>query len=87
MRSDIVDHRVSFTGRLSPTRLLSAATLGSFLRHLWQTHQERRALAELEPRLLRDMGIDPVAAAHEIERPFWELSAHHEVAFRRQLGH
>ncbi len=85
MRSDIIDHRLSSTGRLSPARLLSPTVVGGYLSRLWQTHQERRALAELEPRLLRDMGIDPVAAAHEIERPFWALSAHHDVAFRRLL--
>ena len=87
MRSDIIDHRLSSTGRLSPARLLSPAVVGNYLSRLWQTHRERRALADLEPRLLRDIGIDPIAAAHEIERPFWALSAHHEVAFRRQLNH
>jgi uncharacterized protein YjiS (DUF1127 family) len=87
MRSDIIDHRLSSPGRLSPARLLSPAVVGSYLSRLWQTHRERRALAELEPRLLRDIGIDPIAAAHEVERPFWALSAHHDVAFRRRLNH
>jgi uncharacterized protein YjiS (DUF1127 family) len=80
MRSDILVHRFSTTGRPSLAQLLSPATLGDFLLRLWQS------LAELDPRLLRDIGIEPVAAAREIERPFWELSPHHAAAFRRRLG-
>jgi uncharacterized protein YjiS (DUF1127 family) len=87
MRSDIIDHRLSASGRPSLAQWLSPALIGGYLLRLWQTHQERCRLAELEPRLLRDIGIDPVAATQEVERPFWQLSAHHEAAFRRQLGH
>lgn len=87
MRSDIIDHRLSGTGRPLLARLLSPAVIGDFLLRLWRTQQERRHLAELDPRLLRDIGIDPVAAALEIDRPFWQLSAHHDAAFRRQLFH
>lgn len=87
MSTGIIDHRISTMGRPPLARFLSPAAIGSYLLHLWQTKRERRALADLEPRLLRDMGIDPVAAAHEIERPFWALSAHHDAAFRRQFGH
>ncbi len=85
MRSDIIDHRLLGTGRPSLAQLLSPAVIGEYLLRLWRTQQERRHLAELDPRLLRDIGIDPAAAAQEIERPFWELSAHHDAAFRRQL--
>lgn len=87
MRSDVIGHHLSTTGRLSPAMLLSPAALGTYLVRLWKTHRERRALAELEPRLLRDIGIDPGAAAREIERPFWALSTHHDAALRRQLHH
>jgi uncharacterized protein YjiS (DUF1127 family) len=60
------------------------AVLGTYLVKLWQSNRERQRLAELDPRLLRDIGIDPVAAAHEVERPFWQLSAHHEGELRKQ---
>jgi len=85
MRSDILVHRFSTTGRPSLAQLLSPAVLGDFLRRLWQSHRERQSLADLDPRLLRDIGVDPVSAAREIERPFWELSPHHAAAFRRHL--
>ncbi len=35
--------------------------------------RERRALAGLNDRVLRDIGIDPDAAAVEAARPFWDL--------------
>lgn len=38
-----------------------------------QVARERRALAGLGERQLRDLGIDPVEAAREAARPFWEL--------------
>ena len=85
MRSDTIDHSLSATGRPSLARLLSPVVAGDYLWRLLQTHRERRQLADLEPRLLRDLGIDPGAAIAEIERPFWELSAYHEAAFRRQM--
>jgi uncharacterized protein YjiS (DUF1127 family) len=33
--------------------------------------RERRALAELDDRLLRDIGITRYDAAHEVAKPFW----------------
>jgi uncharacterized protein YjiS (DUF1127 family) len=33
--------------------------------------RQRRALAQLDARLLRDIGRDRVAVAREIEKPFW----------------
>ena len=40
---------------------------------LWLTRRrERLALAELDERLLRDIGIDRVTAMREAERPFWD---------------
>jgi len=86
MRSDMVVHRFSSPGRPSLARLLSPAVIGDYLVRLWQSHRERQSLAELDTRLLRDIGIEPSAAAREIERPFWALSSHHAAAFRRQLG-
>lgn len=40
---------------------------------LWRAlARERRALATLDARLLRDMGISEGDAAREAARPFWE---------------
>lgn len=33
--------------------------------------QQRRRLAELDDRLLRDIGLDRPAALREAEKPFW----------------
>lgn len=40
---------------------------------LWLVRRrERLALAELDDRLLRDIGIDRLTAQFEADRPFWE---------------
>lgn len=44
-----------------------AATLTLWLRNL----ATRRALAELPPHLLDDVGLSPAAARREAARPFW----------------
>ena len=87
MRSAIINPRLAPAGRLSLAHVLSPRAIGLFLLKLWQSNRERQRLADLDSRLLRDMGIDPMAAAHEVDRPFWQLSAHHAAALRRQLGH
>ena len=39
----------------------------------WQERaEERYALAELDDRLLRDIGLDRIAAAREARKPFWQ---------------
>ena len=39
----------------------------------WLTRRrERLVLAELDDRLLRDIGIDRLTALREAERPFWD---------------
>ena len=39
----------------------------------WATlRRERLELAELDTRLLRDIGVDRIAALREAERPFWD---------------
>ena len=86
MRSSMINQRLAGTGQLPLAQLLSPSAFGAYLVSLWQSNRERQRLAELDPRLLRDLGIDPRAAEHEIERPFWQLSAHHEVELRRKLG-
>ncbi len=32
----------------------------------------RRGLARLDPRMLRDIGLDPAARAAECDKPFWQ---------------
>lgn len=43
------------------------------IRTAFAVAQERRALRDLSPVQLRDMGIDPVAAEFEATRSFWDL--------------
>lgn len=39
---------------------------------LWQARaEERHALAEMDERILRDIGVDRAAARHEAAKPFW----------------
>ena len=39
---------------------------------LWyERSRQRRRLARLDDRLLRDIGIDRIAAMEEISKPFW----------------
>ncbi|MEI4486902.1 DUF1127 domain-containing protein [Frigidibacter sp. MR17.14] len=38
--------------------------------------RQRRALALLDPHLLRDVGLGPEQAAREAERPLWDAPAH-----------
>ncbi len=38
---------------------------------MYQRARQRRALARLDPRLLRDIGISPEQAQQEIDKPFW----------------
>ena len=35
--------------------------------------RERRRLLELDPRLLKDVGLTPEQAWHEASRPFWDV--------------
>lgn len=40
---------------------------------VWQARvRQRRALAALDAHLLRDIGVDPVQAANEARKPFWQ---------------
>lgn len=38
----------------------------------WQArHRERNALAELDPRMLKDLGLTRTDIGREIDKPFW----------------
>jgi uncharacterized protein YjiS (DUF1127 family) len=39
--------------------------------HCYARHEQRRDLAELDARMLKDVGIAPADAAEEIRKPFW----------------
>lgn len=48
---------------------------GRALGRLWlRRARTRRALAELDERLLRDVGLDPMTARAEASLPFWRAS-------------
>lgn len=48
---------------------------GAALLRLWlRRARTRRHLAELDERLLRDVGLDPLTAREEAGRPFWRAS-------------
>lgn len=78
-------HQVPFSARLPWSRLLSPVVVCEYFVRLWRTHRERQSLAELDQRLLRDIGVDPILASYETQRPFWQLSEHHSAAFSRWL--
>lgn len=55
-------------GSIVPGALAQTLKLAVF----WQSRlSERRNLARLDDHLLRDIGLDPDAAANECAKPFW----------------
>ena len=64
--------RPRLAGRSSWAALLHR---GRALVRLWlRRARTRRALAELDERLLRDVGLDPMTAREEARLPFWRAS-------------
>jgi uncharacterized protein YjiS (DUF1127 family) len=62
------------SGRFRHSRVQHAGIVQriSNLMLTWQDRATQRAqLAALDDRLLRDMGIDPVDAMREADKPFW----------------
>ena len=49
-------------------------TWGSAIRTWFERGRQRRALAELDDRLLRDIGVTFEQAKREAARPFWSAS-------------
>ena len=64
-----------FGGRLSPQqRALGLGLLGRFWSLIlqWQERaSQRHALAELDHRMLKDIGLNRAEIAREIDKPFW----------------
>jgi len=62
------------------------------LRHWRERSLQRRRLAELDDRMLRDIGFDRAAALEEASKPFWlcsngsylwvDLARHHDATWR-----
>ncbi len=65
MQSVHLNHQLPHAARYSVARWLSPTVIREYLVRLWQSHGERQRLADLEPRLLRDIGVDPIAASYE----------------------
>jgi uncharacterized protein YjiS (DUF1127 family) len=62
----------STAGRDAPPSLrVALARTGALLRAWIARSRQRRALADLDDRLLRDVGIDRAAARREIDKPIW----------------
>ena len=63
----------------TPSNIAAAAGTRNGTRQSWvvtfmdwiERRRQRRALSELCPHLLKDVGIDPGLAAREIDKPFW----------------
>ena len=47
-------------------------SIASLLRRWLELSRQRRALAQLDERLLQDIGINRTDAVHESQRPFWD---------------
>jgi uncharacterized protein YjiS (DUF1127 family) len=47
-------------------------TLAAWLFACWQRHRQRRALLDLDDRLLRDIGVSRDDARLEAQKRFWE---------------
>ena len=59
----------------SASRMSVISTLQSVTKHVQlmvDKNHQRKQLAQLSIEQLNDMGIDPVAAQKEINKPFWK---------------
>ena len=60
-------HRPATLPPLSRMVLRAAVVIAT-----WETrHTTRKSLRNLDNHLLRDVGLDPMTASTEAERPFW----------------
>jgi uncharacterized protein YjiS (DUF1127 family) len=50
---------------------VAARTALDWVRACLARWRQRHALGQLDERLLRDIGRDRLAAAHEVAKPFW----------------
>lgn len=72
MTRDIPQNALLQTPQSLPVLALWAMNIAVFLVTWDHRLRSRRALARLDPHLLRDIGIGHAEARQEAERPFWE---------------
>jgi uncharacterized protein YjiS (DUF1127 family) len=53
-----------------PGRQVRASVWGT-VQKAWRRYRSRQALAQLDARLLRDIGVTPMEASNEMNKPFW----------------
>lgn len=80
MRDRAID---SFLPLIDSRSTHAKASLLTWLKVWRERAASRKALAELDRRMLKDIGIDKVDADKESQRPFWQGSS---AAYWRQLG-
>lgn len=72
--SPALDGRLSGQGHGLWRHLMRAARhAGGVLRRWHELARERRQLAELDERMLKDLGLSRADAEREAGRPFWEV--------------
>lgn len=71
-------HSIDRAGAARPARIGArrlALGWGAWLRGVFAVRSERRRLSEMDPRLLRDIGVSPAEAEREAHRSLWDLPA------------
>ena len=63
--------RITLPGEVGPVAVHLLSRLVGVARRASARHRQRRALARLDARLLRDVGISPEQAQAEAAKPFW----------------
>ena len=64
----------SLATRYATARPARATGLWANVQLMWRTQRTRTALAELDPRMLRDIGLTEGQALREAERRPWDLA-------------
>lgn len=66
----------SLATRFAQPRPARATGLWATVKLMWQAQRTRTALAELDPRMLRDIGLTEGEALREAERAPWDIAQH-----------
>ena len=67
--------RTNHSAYFAPLTRRRTGVLGllTALNGLWR---QRKALSELDPHLLKDIGVSEIQAENEANRPFWDIPSH-----------
>jgi uncharacterized protein YjiS (DUF1127 family) len=57
--------------RSAPPRTAARPSFVELVRLAWRRHRSRVMLAELDPHLLKDIGVTYAEAENEANKPFW----------------